>query len=385
MITIFKKLEKNYNHWLSRPQFNAAGRIGLFRILYSLFCLWFYSHFHFTEMTLVPAEKWSPILLFSWLNAPPPFVFSILESLLSASLILLLVGYKTRMATILVFLFGTSLSGIRISLFMIEHVLMLISFFVPLLMMFSLWGSTYSIDAILRKRKNLPTPNPQDSSWKYSWTSRGLIVILAVLYFSAGIFKLIRKEWIINPDFVGNLLVFKTIDSYLYNGFPINPLSIFIGHHPFLSIPMQYGALIFETLSIFIIFSPIARTIFFYIVPLFHCFNAIFLGIPFAATIGVYLAFPDWQAIYERLYPKYLSFKWLNKLSSSELIMGSIISCIIVGITWNTTFFTRYLFGWGNLVDYHTIWFIILPISVIRLILIIYKLYSQKINKISLF
>lgn len=381
MIKILKKLENNYTQWLSSPQVNAAGRIGLFRILYSLYCLWFYSYFQFSEMSLVPTIQWNPIQLFSWFNAPPPYVFPILESLLSASLILLLIGYKTRLATVLVFLFGSSLAGIRISLFMREHVLMIIAFYVPLFMMFSLWGCTYSIDAILRKRKGLFTPNPQDSSWKYFWTSRGLMVILALLFFSSGLAKIIKKQWIINPDFVGNLMVAKTVDSYLSNGFPVNPLSIFIGHHDFLSVSMQYGALIFETLSILIIFSPIARTIFFYIAPLFHSFNTFFLGIPFAAVIGIYLAFPDWQALYERFYPKYPSFNWLNKLSSSMLIIGSIISCAIVGLTWNMTPFTRYLFSWGELINYHTIWFIIFPVSVIWLIASLYNYYVNGKNR----
>ncbi|MEM8779937.1 MAG: hypothetical protein AAGF26_13920 [Cyanobacteria bacterium P01_G01_bin.49] len=381
MIKILKKLEYNYTQWLSSPQINAAGRIGLFRILYSLYCLWFYSYFQFSEMSLVPSIQWHPIRLFSWFNAPPPpYVFPILESLLSASLILLLVGYKTRLATVLVFLFGSSLAGIRISFFMKDHVLMITAFYVPLFMIFSLWGSTYSIDAILKKRKGLFTPNPQDSSWKYFWTSRGLMVILAILFFSSGFAKIIKKQWVMNPDFVGNLMVNKTVDSYLSNGFPINPLSVFIGHHRFLSVPMQYGAIIFETLCILIIFSAIARTIFFYTAPFFHSFNTFFLGIPFAAVIGIYLAFPDWQVLYERFYPKYLRFNWLNKLSSPILIIGSIISCMVVGLTWNLTTFTRYLFSWGQLINYHTIWFIVFPVTIIWVIASLYRYYIHSVS-----
>lgn len=374
MIRTIKNIDRRYTQWLTSSEKNAAGRIGLFRILYSLYSLWLYTYFRCEEMILLPTIAWHPPKFLFWLDAPPPFVFGFLESMMAASLVLLMIGYKTRFITVVVFILSMSLSGIRLGFGLIAYKpIVVTAFYVPLFMMFSLWGSTYSIDSILRKRKGLYTPSPKDSSWHYFWVCRGLMVILAMLFFSSGLSKIIKKDWIINPHFAGNLMVQKTLESYLNNGFPINPLSIYIANHDFLSIPMQYGALAFETLSIFIIFSSIIRRIFFYVVPIFHSFNTFLMGIPFTTAIGIYIAFPDWQVLYKKFYPKRLSFSWLNNLSSSILITGSIIISLTVGITWNTLPVTRNLFGLGGFINFHTIWFVIFFAALVRIFSLIYR------------
>lgn len=254
MIQLLKRLEKNYTQWLSSPAPNAAGRIGLFRILYSLFSLWLCSYLHYGEMNLIPAIQWKPIFLLSWLDSPPYQLIPIFESLLVSSLILLLVGYQTRLATLFILILGSGLTAIRISLFMNDALFMVQYFYIPLFMLFSHWGDTYSIDGILAQRRGKVTPQPQNSSWGYFWPVRGLLVVYSLLMFSSGFFKIIKKDWVFDYNFVGHLMITKTLNSYLNNGFPVNPISIFIANHPFLAIPMQYFALIFETAAILILF-----------------------------------------------------------------------------------------------------------------------------------
>lgn len=372
MIKILKQLEKNYTQWLSSPAPNAAGRIGLFRILYSIFSLWLCSYFHYEEMSLIPTIQWKPILLLSWLDSPPYQLIPIFESLLVSSLILLLVGYQTRLATFFILILGSGLTGIRVSLFMNDALFMVNYFYIPLFMLFSHWGQTYSIDAILAQRQDKVIPQPQDSSWRYFWPLRGLLVIYALLMFSSGFFKIIKKDWVFNYNFVGHLMINKALDSYLHNGFPINPIAVFLSHHRSLYIPMQYFALIFETSAILIIFIPIVRFFFFRIVPIFHFSNTFLMGIPFATVLGIYLAFPDWQTIYERFYPKAFRFNWLNKLSSKILIIGSLCLALLIGFSWNILPIFRYIFSWFGLVRLHTIWLIIFPFALIWAIKSIY-------------
>ena len=132
MIKIVKNLEKNYTQWLSSPEPNAAGRMGLFRILYSIFGLWLSSHLHYGEMSLIPATQWNPIRLLFWLDSPPDALISSFESLLVSALILLLVGYQTRLATLCVFILGSGLTAIRMSLFMRDAIFMVQYFYIPL-------------------------------------------------------------------------------------------------------------------------------------------------------------------------------------------------------------------------------------------------------------
>ena len=363
MLGIFQGLEKKYSRWLNSPVPNAAGRMGLFRILYSLFSLWLCSYLHYDEMSLIPAEQWEPTLLLAWLDKPPYFLIPTCEALLVAALTLLLVGYQTRFATCMVFLLGVFLTAVRIGLFMAEHLFIVQYFYIPLLMIFSYWGDTYSIDSILRGRQDKFTPRVQNPSWRYFWPSKGLLVVYTLLMFSSAYSKILAWDWLSNPHFVGNLIAIKTIGSYLDNGFPINPISIWISQQPWLYIPMQYGTLIFEAISIFILFSPVIRFFFFRIIPIFHFANIFLMGIPFATVIGIYLAFPDWQTIYERFYPKALRFTWLQRLSSLTLISVSVLSAVFVGITWNILPLTRYIFSGFYLITFHMAWLVIFPFA----------------------
>ncbi len=373
-MNFFKKLEVSFEQWLSAPATNAAGRIGLYRILYSLFFLWFFSYLRFTELALIPASQLNPPLLFSWLTKPPEWFFPIAESLLAATLVLLLVGYRTRLVTVLVFFLGFGLAGIRASLFLKEHTIMLVVFYVPLFMSFSDWGSTYSIDAILRRRRGQFVPDPKDSSWRYIWPSRGLMVVLGFLFASAAIIKFRKLDWITNPHFVSDFMLRKSVESYLNNGFPINPIVPPLANFDFFIIPAQYIVLLFEAAFILVLFNRFARAIIFRVVLIFHSFNTFFLGIPFASVLSIYLAFPDWQALYQRFYPKWLRLTWLKSLSSPVLVKGSLILAVLTGLLWDTTPIPRAVFGLFGLVDYHTIWFIIFPLSIIWIAVSIYNL-----------
>ncbi len=368
---ILPRLADRFDRWLRASAPNAAGRMGLYRIVYSFFFLWFFSYLKFTELSYIPVTQWNPPLLFSWLSKPPAIFFPLAESLLAALLILMLVGYCTRLTTVLVFLLGFVLTGMRASLLLREHTIMLTAFYVPLFMSFSDWGSTYSIDAILRRRRGQFCPTPQNSSWRYIWPSKGLMVVLGFLFASAALSK---WDWVINPRFVGDFMLGKSVQSYLRNGFPINPLVAPLAHSNFFIIPSQYIVLLFEAAFILVLFNRFARAIIFRVVLIFHSFNTFFLGIPFASVLSIYLAFPDWQALYQRFYPKWLRLTWLKSLSSPFLVKGSLILAVLTGLLWDTTPIPRAVFGLFGLVDYHTIWFIIFPLSIIWIAVSIYNL-----------
>ncbi|MGF1480326.1 MAG: hypothetical protein ACFB4I_12680 [Cyanophyceae cyanobacterium] len=294
------------------------------------------------------------------------------ESMLAAALILLLVGYRTRTATLLVFLCGFGLAVMRHSLLLREHTLMLLVFYVPLFMFFSNWGSTYSIDALLKQRRSQFVPHPHDSSWHYIWPSRGLMVVLSFLFLSSAVIKIKEGDWITNPNYVSNFMLSKGIASYLNNGFPVNPLGLLLARSRFLIVPSQYIVLLFETAFILVLFSGVARAIIFRLVLIFHSCNTFFLGIPFAAVLSVYAAFPDWQQLYERFYPRWLRPTWLAKMPTVLLISSSLFSAALIGVLWDTTPIPRTVFSLFGLINYRTIWFVIFPLAVIWLVTSIY-------------
>ncbi|NJL84457.1 MAG: hypothetical protein HC890_18775 [Chloroflexaceae bacterium] len=255
-MNFWQRLETGCDRWLSAPAVNAAGRMGLYRILYSLFYLWLISYLRFSELGLIPPIRWNPPLLFLGFSPPPGWIFTLAESLLPAALILLLFGYRTRLVTGAVLALGFGLAGMRASLLLKEHTLMLVTFYVPLFMLFSDWGSTYSLDEILRQQRGQWTPSPQNSASHYIWPARGLMAVLAILFVSATVDKLLQGVWVSDPRFVGDLMLEKSVESYLNNGFPVNPFAAAIANNNYLIIPAQYFILLFEAAFVWCFFIP---------------------------------------------------------------------------------------------------------------------------------
>lgn len=358
----FQRLERRYVQWLTRPAQNAAGRVGLYRIVYSVFYLWFLSPLQFTELGLVPTSLWEPTVLFDWLSPLPKQGYPAMEICLVTALVLLMLGYKTRLATLIVWVMGFGLAVFRTWLLVQERTLVLTVFYVPLFMLLSDWGSTYSIDALIRQKQGKPAIDPKTSDWRYIWPVRGLMMILSLLFLSAAVEKLVKLTWLIEPHFVGNFILEKGLNSYLSNGFPVNPLGPQLGQMGALMVLVQYGVLLFEAGFILVLFSRIAQAIIFRLAPIFHSFNMLLLGIPFISILSLYAAFPDWQKLYERFYPNALKLGGLAKLPPSLLASGSLALAALVGALWNTSPIPRQIFGLFDWFSYQTLWFALLPL-----------------------
>ena len=364
-MNLFQRLEHRYVAWLTRPAQNAAGRMGLYRIVYSFFYLWFLSHLRFSELSLAPSSTWRPTLLFGRLSPLPAMGYPAMEILLVIALVLLLVGYKTRIANLIVLIMGFGLAVFRTGFLVEERTVVLTVFYVPLFMLMSNWGATYSIDALLRQKQGRSTPDPQVSSWQYIWPARGLMVIVSLLFLSSAIVKFNRLDWLIEPRFVGDFLLSKGIKSHLSNGFPISPIGPWLGRTNALVIPAQYGVLLFETAFVLVLFNRAAQAVILRLAPIFHSFNALLLGIPFTSILSVYAAFPDWQRLYERFYPKFLRLTGLAKLPAPLLVSGSLGLAVLVGLLWNITPIPRQIFGLFDLLSYQTLWFALLPLVLV--------------------
>ena len=356
-----QRLEHRYVHWLTRPAQNAAGRMGLYRIIYSFFYLWFLSHLQFAELSLAPLSHWNPTILFSGLSPLPGIGYPVMEVLLVMALVLLLLGYKTRLANLAVLVMGLGLVIFRTGFLIQERTIVLTAFYVPLFMLFSKWGETYSIDSLLRQKQGGPVTSPYTSSWRYIWPARGILVILSILFLSAAVAKFMEVAWLVQPRLVGDFILAKGVKSHLTNGFPIHPLGPQIGRTNVLAIPSQYVVLLFETGFILVLFNRFAQALILRLAPIFHSFNTLLLGIPFISALSMYAAFPDWQALYDRFYPKAFRIKGLEKLASSLLAAGSVGLALLIGLLWNTTPVPRSVFGLFNLFSYQTLWFAVLP------------------------
>jgi hypothetical protein len=348
-------------HWLVRDKIHAAGRVGLYRVFFSLFYLWRLSNFHLTELDDVTLRYKQP-LLFTWVPDPPSF--GLLECALIVALALQLFGIFTRVATLAVLVLGVWFDICRMTLTGIGLAMFLIVFWVPVVMVFSDWGATYSVDNLLRRRTSQAV-DPDDPSGHRFWPIRTVLICLSALYFTAGVSK-IKGYWLEDPDFIRNFLLSKGVGSHLQNGAPLNPLVPWIAAQPFLTRSMQYGALIFETIFPLTVVSRAARSFFFRFIPMFHAMNTFLFGILVVEILGVYGAFVDWHALIRRALGRRLDSIVHRMVPHASLIAWLLCAvAVLCGISWNTAVTPRSLFSLGGWLQSYRVWILVTVTAII--------------------
>ena len=90
--------------WLNAPVANAAGRLGLFRIVYGLFYLWYLATQSPGMIGITPNSfyEWPITILQGWPMPPSVAFIENIESLLAGCLVLLTIGCWTRTMNVLV-------------------------------------------------------------------------------------------------------------------------------------------------------------------------------------------------------------------------------------------------------------------------------------------
>src|SRR5207248_175276 len=77
----------------------------------------------------------------------------------------------------------------------VEHASVFLVFYLPLFMLGSEWGRTWSLDALLARRAGRATTSPSDDSWRLALPMRGVLLMLVLLFFSAVFAKDVFVDW----------------------------------------------------------------------------------------------------------------------------------------------------------------------------------------------
>jgi hypothetical protein len=351
--------------WLTAPEPNAAGRLGLFRIAYALFYLWHLS-FHFAEhLSGLAAQHHTLTLLIEWARpyTLPPWVLQATESALVSAIVALMVGYHTRLATLAVLVLGsiyeawyTSIDG--------EHAPVLLAFHIPLFMFLSgRWGDTHSLDALLRRRAGLSVVNPADASGTYFLPARACLVVLVVLFLSSAAFKVgPGGVWIEDRDLTANFLLDKNVKS-ARQGLPLNYLAPAIARHRWLAETVHFSVILFEASLILALLGRRLRDLVLSSALIFHAINGVWLGVTFTPVMIVYLMFVDTEKIRQRLMPRRSGT--VGRVSVSILIVAMLGVAMAIGMLWNSALSLRSLFNLGGVLNWHTLWYPVLPFILI--------------------
>lgn len=197
-------LSNRWRHFWFEP--TSPVNLGLCRVLFfGLIFLW-YLTYDFSLWAEVSGVFWRPTWLFERLHLPvlSKDLLVIIQVVWKVALGFSCLGLFTRVSTATSFILGVYLLGLPHCFGKIHHneaILVLVLG----IMLLSRCGDSYSIDNLIRRarRGSNPSANHLAISGEYTWPVRMVWLLLALIFFGAGIAKLRHTglEWIFSDNF----------------------------------------------------------------------------------------------------------------------------------------------------------------------------------------
>lgn len=357
------RLNQAIDAWLTSPEPNAAGRLGLFRMLYAAFALWRLSFVVAEDIAAFPSSHRARLrVLALFPEALDPTLYLLLEPLLAGLLVLLFAGYRTRLVTGAVLVVGGVYEAWALAV-NVERASVFVAAYLPLFMACNgRWGHTWSVDALLRRRAGAFVVDVHESSWRYFIPARATQVVLSALLLSAAVSKALGT-WLEHPDLLANVLLRKNVNALLY-GAPLNPLAPWLAEHAVAATALQASVLVAEAaLAITLLqrrwLAASAASL-----VLFHATNALFLLVTFTPIAIVYALFIDWQALVERASS---ALRLPPRCVPSARVAASAtgIAAALVACGWSTVPALRSAVQLGGIVDQRLFWAPLLPLALV--------------------
>ncbi len=108
------------------------------------------------------------------------------------------------------------------------------------------WGATYSIDALLRQRAGDQPIDPRDTSPRYVMPIHALLIVLAALFFDAGVLKVVNYGAGFGQDhFMGHLFLMRRVDTAVH-GISLVPFANAMYQHPLIDLAARWLVIGFE-------------------------------------------------------------------------------------------------------------------------------------------
>ncbi len=258
--------------------------------------LLFYLQIDFSDWADVDKFFWKPIWLFKHFRLP---VFSkdqlvIIQFIWKAALGLSCIGLFTRMSTITSFVLGIYLIGLPHNFGKVDHSDAILVFIMGV-MVLSRCGDSLSVDRLLLRllSKKNQSPSIPAASGEYTWPIMVAWLIMALVFFAAGVSKIGRSglEWVMS-DNMAILLIGSN-----YGDSPLTTWGLRIAQFGWLCQMLAAGTIIFEIGFPLALISRTARSI---IVPVMASIQAgilIPMGISFAQFMIVYLFWVSWDRV----------------------------------------------------------------------------------------
>jgi hypothetical protein len=227
-------------YWFGRE---SPETLGLARLLFlGALCL-FYLPLDMSAWGAVDDAFWMPITLFRIVPVPrvDTATLEVLQLVFKLALCCGAIGLFTRSSCVVAAAIGLYLIGLPHNFGKTHHNDSVIVITLAILAL-SRSGDTWSVDAWWRRRRGQPAPV---AAGHYRWPIRTVWLLLSMVFFSAGAFKLRNGglEWI----FSDNLAVMLRQNAYqVADADPLTTWGLWLAQHPALCVAAAFLTVLFE-------------------------------------------------------------------------------------------------------------------------------------------
>jgi hypothetical protein len=274
----------------------AASTLGICRLLFfgGLF-LWQLPH-DFSPWGAYSTAWWMPIWLFNVLHVPAFSASTIawVQAVWKVALLLSAIGLFARPAMVAACVLGTYLMGLPHNFGQTQHFDTLVVFASAALAL-SPASDACSLDALFARAGGRVSGAPADDG-EYTWPIRLVRVMMALIFFAAGVSKLRHSglEWIFSDNL--SLLLLRQ-QYHLSDGEPLTRWGISIANHAWASRGLAAISVVIETMFPLTLFSRRARQV---LVPAGLCFLIgirVLMGPTFEQFMMCYVFWVPWSRV----------------------------------------------------------------------------------------
>lgn len=285
---------ERFDRWIFDSFIVTPEGLGLYRIAFAAFALLLLTPGHsalidFAAAATLPDAFFhpppGPMMLFS--GFPPRLIVDAIELLLTLSLVALLLGYRTRLASLATGGFMLLGYGFAFSTGKVNHVMLFV--LLPLVMAASNWGAAYSLDA---------RRTPRSARTVHSWPLTMMALLVGFAMFTAGFSKLLGG-WL---DPATQATQHHFIKHFFIRGRQDLLAPIFTSvDYPLFWEALDVATVLFEVGFLVAAFHPVTTRLFAACAVLFHFSTMMMLNISFLVHLPVYAVFINWSRIAQTL------------------------------------------------------------------------------------
>lgn len=282
-------MKQKFENWIDDTWRISPGGAGLLRIVTSLYILFFLipgnGPGHFKYLSELPDQFFmpppGPMALFQ--GFPPLLFFHSLLFILFISLMLLAIGYRTKMVSILSGILILILQGFIYSVGKVNHEILTGIF--PVLMAFTNWGAAYSVDSFRQKSSAQVTE---------SWPLTLLALLIGFMMFTAGVPKILGG-WL-DPST-------QAVQGHLFNQYFLRGRDALLAarlvnlDQPLFWEFLDWATIFFEIGFLAAVWKRSWFRVFLVFAVFFHYSTMLILNIPFIQNLMLYAAFLNWDRI----------------------------------------------------------------------------------------